>query len=378
MATTDLIAAQTENRLWGPRQIRWTRILVAGFIVYMGFPALDFIGAADSTWEAVGLAALLGTFGVLYLRIVWVNLPKPHTNRTPWTLAAMGLLAVLMVAALRQDGLDIALMFGTATCVLSFRPRLWIPTALVALAIEAVLSVYVFGNTWNFTLRALLGTVTFAAVLIGFYQLIRLLTELGNARTALAHVAVTEERVRFARDLHDILGQRLSAAALRAELAGRTAASDPERSAREAFAASDLAREALADVRQAVTGYRRTTLADEVETATVLLNATGVDVVANVPEKLPEDVDELAGWVVREGATNVARHAHAERCWITVTSTDPYTVTVSDDGGGADSTWGNGLTGLAERLEPRGGELVTAERGGRFELRATIPGEGAE
>ncbi|MBM7787485.1 histidine kinase [Tenggerimyces flavus] len=191
-------------------------------------------------------------------------------------------------------------------------------------------------------------------------------------------VAVTDERVRFARDLHDILGQRLSAAALRAELAGRTAASDPERSAREAFAASELAREALADVRQAVTGYRRTTLADEVETATVLLNATGVDVVAKVPsEPLPEGVDELAGWVVREGATNVARHAHAERCWITVTGTSPYTVTVSDDGGGADSGWGNGLTGLAERLEPHGGELVTAEHGGRFELRATIPGESA-
>ena len=133
----------------------------------------------------------------------------------------------------------------------------------------------------------------------------------------MAELAVQEERNRFARDLHDILGHSLTVITVKAELAGRLIAANPERAAAEVADVESLARAALADVRAAVAGYRELSLAGELVSARAALQAA--EIKADLPttiDEVPEENRELFAWVVREGVTNVVRHSGAKRCTI--------------------------------------------------------------
>ena len=161
--------------------------------------------------------------------------------------------------------------------------------------------------------------------------------ELRHARAELARMAVTEERERFARDLHDLLGHSLSVITLKAELAGRMLADRPTEAAREVAELEQVARTALGEVREAVSGYRRPTLEGELAGARMALSAAGIE--ADVQEArvpLDPDVEAVLAWTVREGATNVIRHSGATRCTVRVTaSLTDAAVEVIDDGLGA-------------------------------------------
>ena len=141
--------------------------------------------------------------------------------------------------------------------------------------------------------------------------------ELTEARAELALTAVTAERERFARDLHDLLGHSLSVIAIKAELAGRLLELDPERAAAEVGDVEQVARQSLREVRQAVSGYRQPTLEGELEGARVALSAAGIEAeFERAPVTLDPEVEAVLAWAVREGATNVIRHsgARAARC----------------------------------------------------------------
>jgi two-component system, NarL family, sensor histidine kinase DesK len=204
-----------------------------------------------------------------------------------------------------------------------------------------------------------------------------LITELREARADLARLAVTEERLRFARDLHDLLGHSLTTISLKSQVARRLAEPD-SRVAREVGDIESVTQQALAEVRDAVTGYRDRSLADELATARSTLTAAGVEVTVRTHgTPLPARVDTLLGWVVREGTTNVVRHSRATTCEFDLTH-DGTTVSlaVRDDGIGAPPSGqrGNGLAGLAERVAAAGGRLVcgpAADRG--FRLAARLP-----
>jgi two-component system, NarL family, sensor histidine kinase DesK len=202
--------------------------------------------------------------------------------------------------------------------------------------------------------------------------------ELSEAREELARNAVAEERLRFARDLHDLLGHSLSLIALKSELAGRLAERDPVRARAEMADVESAARRALAEVREAVSGYRQVGLSVALAEARAALSAAGIALTApSGTPPLPGPVDAVLGWVVREATTNVLRHSGARTVTVGLGITDgDVALTVTDDGRGpAEEVAGGGagLAGLEERLAQLGGRLETGPvPAGGFRLCARV------
>ncbi len=213
--------------------------------------------------------------------------------------------------------------------------------------------------------------------------------ELCEARAELARLAVAQERERFARDLHDLLGHSLSVIALKAELAGRLIAERPEQAASEIGEVEGVAREALTEVRQAVSGYRQRTLDGELTGARVALSAAGIEAdVERTPVTLDPGVEAVLAWTIREGATNVIQHSRARHCILQVTaSLTDATAEVLDDGRGdagssalqgvdgqGNDNGGHGLDGVAERARGLSGGVEAGQRPeGGFRLAVSVP-----
>jgi two-component system sensor histidine kinase DesK len=226
---------------------------------------------------------------------------------------------------------------------------------------------------------------------------------LRRTRAELARAAVAEERLRIARDLHDLLGHSLSLITLKAELAGRVITSDPGRAAREISELESVARQSLSDVRGAVAGFRQPDLAGELSAARELLDAAGItsDISSADTSDLGRDVDSTLAWAVREGATNVVRHSRATKVTIRVSADQSAAIAEIKDNGPAapdlDETVpagpaltpgpdgraavrrrpafaGSGLAGLAERVRSLGGEIAAgAVEPQGFLLRVVVP-----
>jgi two-component system sensor histidine kinase DesK len=211
---------------------------------------------------------------------------------------------------------------------------------------------------------------------MGLRYLLRILAELRAAREQIAALATEEERARIARDLHDLLGHSLSLMTLKGELAGRLMGPDA-RGAEEVREMVRLAREALQEVRETVSGYRQPTLATELAAARAALLAAGIEV--NVDRgvgALDRETEAVLGWAIREGATNVIRHGRSRRCSIQMTrSSREARVDISNDGERVvPRAPGNGLRGLEERIREIGGQVEAAPLPhGGFRLRVTVP-----
>jgi len=208
----------------------------------------------------------------------------------------------------------------------------------------------------------------------GVSQLMLRNLDLVRAREENARLAVVDERNRFARDLHDILGHSLTVITVKAELANRLLDVDPERARRELGDLERLSRDALVDVRRAVEGYRDLTLPGELARAREALRAADIEAdLPNSTDEVPTELRELFAWTVREGVTNVIRHSRASRCSIRLTADH---VEVCDDGSGphSDAAPGHGLDGLRERAASLGAVLVarTLEPRG-FALQVSVP-----
>ncbi len=203
--------------------------------------------------------------------------------------------------------------------------------------------------------------------------------ELERSRDLAAELAVAEERLRFAAELHDIQGGHLQAIVLKAQLARRLVDVEPADAARELEAIEELSRVALKDTRAVVGGYRRVSLADEIASAARILRSAGIrtTVEAEAPELEPER-QQLLGLLVREGTTNLLRHAEATEATLRVAAADGAAVVeIGNDGAGAVGAEGsgNGLTMLTERFAAAGGAVGHARRGGRFVLTGSLPME---
>ena len=171
---------------------------------------------------------------------------------------------------------------------------------------------------------------------------------------------INEERNRMARDMHDILGHSLTVIALKTELATRLVDAAPDQAKAELTEVQSLARSALADVRATVNSYRELSLAGELARATNVLTSAGIR--ADFPltvEVVDPELRELFAWVVREGVTNIVRHAHASRCRVSLTADS---IEIIDDGVGIDSpngvADGHGLEGLRQRCQDNGANLT--------------------
>ncbi|BDZ55310.1 hypothetical protein GCM10025870_23830 [Agromyces marinus] len=216
--------------------------------------------------------------------------------------------------------------------------------------------------------------------------------ELDRHRRASAELAVTRERLRFASDLHDIQGHHLQVISLKAELAERLLAIDPDAAREHLHETRLIAQQALEETRHLVAGYREIALDDELENAREVLAAAGARCELRVAA-LPEDaaVRGALGAVVREATTNILRHAEASEVRIEVESgADGASLVIVNDGvrvegareagagagAGSGRVPGSGLAGLRERLAAVGGRLdtrVAGRSGDRFEVRAGVP-----
>jgi two-component system sensor histidine kinase DesK len=230
----------------------------------------------------------------------------------------------------------------------------------------------------RFVLPAALLGLWATAFIRGYHTIL----ELRAAREELARLAVAEERLRFARDLHDLLGHSLSLITLKSELAGRLLPAAPERAAKEVSDIEGVARRALGEVREAVAGYRRPTLDEALESAMEMLEAAGIACrIERGVGVLPPRVDTVLAWAVREGVTNAIRHSRAEHCEIRlVQDGEGVRVDVRDDGLGSPPGRGgpypdgSGLSGLSERVAASGGDIEAGSPPeGGFRLRVGLP-----
>jgi two-component system sensor histidine kinase DesK len=213
-------------------------------------------------------------------------------------------------------------------------------------------------------------TLTVGIAMISFGGLIQRNAQLREAQHEVARLAVSEERARLARDLHDSLGHSLTVVTVKSELARKLVSRDPAKAEAEIADIERLAREGLADLRAAVAGYRDVDLEAELASARTALAAAGI--AAHVPDDaaiVRRELRPLFGWVVREGVTNVIRHSSARECWIELGA---KRVTVRDDGAGSGAAAspastdasGNGLRNLRERAETAGARLRSGPRDG--------------
>jgi two-component system, NarL family, sensor histidine kinase DesK len=209
-----------------------------------------------------------------------------------------------------------------------------------------------------------------------------LVLEARDGREARARLAATEERLRFARDVHDLLGHHLSVIALKAELAERLAAVDAARAEREAGEIRALASAALAEMREVVHGYRAVDLDAQLDAIAQVLRSSGVRcTVSGDVGELPTAVAAGLAATVREASTNVLRHSRARWCTIEVVrGADEVRLSVANDGAGdaRPDAHSSGLSGLSDRLAESGGRLRTTVAGGVFTLDAVLPLGSAE
>lgn len=226
---------------------------------------------------------------------------------------------------------------------------------------------------------AVLGVVLAFRITVWMLDVVR---EMARSRGVALQLAVAEERLRFARDLHDVMGRDLSTIAVKSQLAGALVRRGQPGATDELDDISRIAEASLREVRELVRGYRRADLGGELAGARSVLRAAGVTCEVTGDDAgpaLPQQLQEALAWVVREAVTNVLRHSRATRCTITVTVTEgEVELSVVNDGtAGTATAWGTGLTGLAERLATVDGHLRAGAEGDRFVLTATLPGAAA-
>lgn len=339
-------------------------------------------GKTAQPWiGAVGLFA----FNSLYIYVTFRAFVKDKREApsTRVALVVMGLITCGLAIGYGGSWLYFFPLLGLATGAVLRGPWLGkVGLALTALA-AVVSSVRAGWDAVNVAYGTFLSTMVTAAIL----SLSEAVRELRSAREELARQAVEKERMRFSRDLHDLLGHTLSVIVVKSEAARRLAPRDLDAALVQVTDIESVGRQALTEIREAVTGYREGSLATELDGARSALSAGQVEpVVRQSGPPLVPQTEALLGWVLREAVTNIVRHSDATRCEITVDGTpDRVRLTVSDNGTEAGAAiplpgiGGTGLKGLTERLTAAGGSLEAGRtpRGG-FRVRAELPVEAAD
>ncbi len=364
------------DEAWVVEQNRWARgwrrvVFPGVFLVYLVAVASGIAQYSHGPVEIIGFLAL-GAFCVVYIGAVahtWDGPARPF-----WTFFAVGVGLFAVVLPIARANAFIMCVFLVVLLVARLHGEA--APYVAGLTLLAVL-VPVLVPSWHDGISTALDNGTVIAIplvglaMFGFFSVMRGNYALAEARAELAVLAAENERIRIARDLHDLLGHSLTTITVKAALARKLAVADLPGAMTEIEEVERLSRRALADVRAAVANYREVSLAGELATGRELLRAAGI--AAELPravDGVDEGAQELFGWVVREGLTNVVRHSHATTCSVRL---GPGTIEVLDDGVGASGAAasgaaahrGTGLSGLEERVEQAGGVLETGPVGPR-------------
>ncbi|MFD0368575.1 sensor histidine kinase [Streptomyces sp. NPDC127114] len=346
----------------------------------MGLGALSHLvsGEAPNPW--IGVLGLLA-FNALYIAIVLRAFDKHRreTAATWWLLASLGVLTFALAIGYGREWLLLFPLLGLAVGAI-VRGAVLLRLIVFPLVL-AVAAVTFWRDGWD-SFGIVYGTFISVMVTAAILTLNSTVLELRATQEELARTAVEKERLRFSRDLHDLLGHTLSVVVVKAEAARRLAPRDLEAALAQLADIETVGRQALTEIREAVTGYREASLTTELDRARDALSSAGIEpVVRQSGPPLEPQTEALLSWVVRESATNAVRHSGATRCEIEVGGgPERVRVTVTDDGRGvpAGSTPGSGLRGLRERVAAAGGTLVSGPgpRGG-YRVTAELPVEPA-
>jgi two-component system sensor histidine kinase DesK len=373
--TSEPIATGPEaTRPW-----RWGVFFAGVWLFYLAQPVRAGWNRHDLRgW--VGVAAIV-LFAAVYL-VVFVRMrlqrraapatPFSAIDNVPLGLGAVGVevaLAVLVCWCVGEDGVATA-VYVAVLCVMCL-PRFWGGIVAVVVALAAYLATLTVSG-WTEDQGILFGTLVATLAIWGIRQAVNRNVEVLAVREENARLALSDERNRFARDLHDILGHSLTVITVKAELANKLFDVDPARARAELDDLERLSRDALADVRRAVEGYRELTLPGELARARAALSAAEIDpVLPNSTDEVPSERRELFAWTVREGITNVIRHSAARRCQVSLSAD---AVEIRDDGRGpTGGKPGHGLVGLRERAAAIGATVVTEPLDPGFSLKVICP-----
>ncbi|MFG2559790.1 sensor histidine kinase [Streptomyces sp. NPDC048496] len=347
----------------------------------MGLGAFSnlFQGKAPNPWIG-GLGLLV--FNSLYISVVFRGFDKRkrESSVSYVLLALMALVTFGLAIGYGGTWLLFFPLFSLA-CGVILRHRQLVLSLLGLAAVASLVAVWRGDNAsdpWTIGY----GTFISGAVTAAILTLSETVMELRATRQELARTAVEKERLRFSRDLHDLLGHTLSVIVVKSEAARRLAPRDMDAALLQVADIESVGRQALTEIREAVTGYREGSLATELDRARSALTAAGIkSVVRRSGPPLTPQAEALLGWVVRETVTNVVRHSAATTCSFLVDGTaERVRLTVTDDGRGpavpppAPGIGGTGLKGLTERLAAAGGSLTAGPGpGGGFVVGAELP-----
>ena len=372
------------------RRARIAGIVFTGvWLLYLVSGVAYLVSHHYSAPYIAGGLAIIVVFSVLYAILVptW---PTPSRYALPG-LAVLALLAIAGCVFYGPTGLIALWIFMASASGLLVPDRRWAVRAVFG----CIVCYLIFGVTTHASSGNFFGNlipVTFIGfAMIGLRRQFQLTAELARAREEVAQLAASEERLRLARDMHDLTGQSLSMITLKSELAARLlgrlpGSAERDRVQDEIEQVAAVSRQTLRDIREAISGYRRPTLAVEVITARTALASAGIaardeaDLMV-LSGTFDPDTEAALAWCLREAVTNVVRHSGAENCWISLARrSGTMSLTVRDDGTGLAAPasprerTGSGLHGMAERLSAVGGtlELRPDLRPG-FSLIAAVP-----
>lgn len=318
-------------------------------------------------WAVLGylsLAAFAVTFYSVFSRAVVLRRRGEAAScalRRGWFFA-LSLLAALVVGFAGEYGVVMWFALSQIALVLMPRHEAWATIGSICVAVALVPPT--LGLDWQINVWFLVAIAGSSWATDAIFRLRETNARLTLARERIATMAVEQERLRFARDLHDVVGHSLTAATVKAQLARRLVGADDDRARGEVREVEGLLREALKDVRGTVAGYRDVTLTSELVRAATVLEAAGI--AAELPgavDHVPAGRREIFGWVLREAVTNVVRHSRARHCRVSVTADAIEVWNDGVDGATAGESRSSGLTGLRERVEAAGATLAAAPDG---------------
>jgi two-component system, NarL family, sensor histidine kinase DesK len=337
---------QKQEAGWVPGWVPY--IWLAYLVFFLWDPISNHAGLRNWMFTGAGLVAFL-TFYFTYFRA-----------GRPWNVLCVAGIVLLGAVYAPFNG-GAACFFIYASTMLPFAVETEITAVLgIALIVSAaVLEGWLLRISNGFIFPATFLSTFIGAGNVFFAQRSRHMRKLRMANAEIEHLAKVAERERIARDLHDVLGHTLSLITLKSELAGKLMDRDPAQAKVEIRDVEQTARQALADVRQAIRGYRSKGLEAEIKQARTTLETAGLHVdIRSSRVEMPATHESVLALVLREAVTNVVRHAQASRCLLRLERVDgDCYLEVHDDGRGGDQVEGSGLRGMRERVEALGGTV---------------------
>ncbi len=392
-----------EKRMHGPENNPGTHITEAQpgqlsnklvwliWVVWLPFllpPIFTLLARKPSLPYIAAILVINLVFAGLYLWATWRNgsalagsiKAAPLSLRARWmVIAALTILAVLLAIVGGSSNWMSPFIF-TSAYIGGALPAKKAGLALAGLAGLTILTVRLVSVHWSDLESPLTYVIVVGIVVMSFRQSILANRELLAAREEIAQLAVANERLRIARDLHDLLGHNLSLITLKSELASRLVKANPEQAAAEIADVERTARKTLQEVREAVASYRQPSLESELQAVQEILSAAwiayqleGRDALGEIPAR----VEAALSWTVREGVTNIIRHSRAKQAVIHFTRDgETAGIFITNDGAGlpGEDEMSSGLHGLAERIAALGGQIDAGRQSdGRYRLAVSIP-----